>query len=547
MAKSPLYLFIPSNDSMVHSMLPIINHLEKYLFMTLPMRQENADAFLMKEGKEFVHYSPGLLHDIGPSIVILGNDWGREERQIVLEARILKIPSVCIQEGVILLNNDELLNADFIFVQGAEILKHLQRDGLIITGNPKYDDLKGLSFPSAERVMINCNFTYGIFEEVREQWVNDARNACAALNLDYFISRHPRDRGVFPTDYPIIESNAFKIKQQLENSSIVITRYSTVIYEALMAGRDIIYYNPHKENYKLLQGDNSGVFFEAKNLKELIHYLKITKMMRGQNDAARQKFLLQHCGTLDYDASVRCANALKSNIGKEYEHSINLTTNSNRTIGQNLIYRQFVRYLQQIEDLVDSLDWHKGQISNLSAEVETRGLHNKNLETWNIELETGKAWLEEQVSNWQKEAEAQGERIYELERWNTELVTGKAWFEKQVSNWQKEAEAQGERIYELERWNTELVTGKAWLEEQVSNWQKEAKTYEKQIAELNHWIKELGQAKAGLEGQLVNWQTNSENMSYDLQRLQENVLYRILTWIRVLPNPNKSKPARSKG
>ncbi len=120
MDRVPTFLFVPSNDSMVHWMLPIAERLTRSCFMVLPWRQENADVELRSRQKEFVHYEPGQLAGLEPSIVVLGNDWGREERQIILEARVLGIPSVCIQEGAMSLRADELMNAEYLFAQGPE-------------------------------------------------------------------------------------------------------------------------------------------------------------------------------------------------------------------------------------------------------------------------------------------------------------------------------------------------------------------------------------------------------------------------------------------
>ena len=169
--------------------------------------------------REFSYYQPGQLAELDPSIVVLGNDSGREERQIILEARLLGLPSVCIQEGAMTLRADELMNAECtLFAQGPEILKYVQRDKVKVTGNPKYDDLLDLPLPEIERVLINCSFAYGNDEEKRKKWVDDAVAACKATGLDFLIAQHPRDNGVFPESDPVIRSNVFIIKQLLRRA-----------------------------------------------------------------------------------------------------------------------------------------------------------------------------------------------------------------------------------------------------------------------------------------------------------------------------------------
>lgn len=352
MSKTNLCLFIPSNDSMVHWMLPIARRLNSSLFMILPQRNENADYALNINKTEYLHYKPGVLSGIRPSVIIFGNDWGREERQLILEARLLDIPSVCIQEGVILLQRDELMNADYIFAHGPEIQKYIRRDNVIITGNPKYDELKDIPFPETDKVLINCNFVYGILEDKREQWIKDVTSECQTLHLNYQISQHPRDKGKFPDDYPIIHSNAFNIKEQLLCSSILITRFSTLIYEALMAGRTVIYYNPYGENHRLMQEDYGAITI-ARNSTELQQSLHDATIIHKKTAIARQAFLVSHCGTINFDATSRCVDAINWVIKKDKHQASSIINTSQSFLSE---YQQFIRYLDQTEDIIT---WQK--------------------------------------------------------------------------------------------------------------------------------------------------------------------------------------------
>ena len=96
--------------------------------------------------------------------------------------------------------------ADYAFVLGEEMKKYLVRDNVIVTGNPKFDVLQKFEYPEKPVVMINCNFTYNIFEDIRSQWVSDVVEACNALDIPFFISQHPRDKGEFPEEWEVIKS-----------------------------------------------------------------------------------------------------------------------------------------------------------------------------------------------------------------------------------------------------------------------------------------------------------------------------------------------------
>jgi len=309
------YLFFPSNDTHVHYMLPLAEKMQNSKFIVRAKRRENSDLYLGVHKRNFTVYYPGILKTINPSIVILGNDWGPEEKQVVEEAKQLGIPTVCIQEGCLDFMDqriNRLTHSDYVFLQGPIMRKYIRRqNGLIVTGNPKYDNLYEERLPEKVKVMINVNFTYKIFEDARDQWVADAVRACNQLGLDFFISQHPRDNGVFPPEYRVIKSDAFKLRKQLEQSSILISRFSTVIYEALMMGRETVYYNPHGEPFRIFAEDDTGGIWRANNHSELVSSISSAIRNPGKNKANRDKFLEQHCGTLNHDAADRCVENLR--------------------------------------------------------------------------------------------------------------------------------------------------------------------------------------------------------------------------------------------
>lgn len=318
------YLFIPSNDSHVHWMQPIANLLEKTGFMALSATYENADYYLKQLNLPHTIYQYGILNRIKPSIIILGNDWGPAEKQIIAEARQAGIVSVCIQEGVLDFrdpNIPRMMGADYAFLQGPRMLEYLQRKNSIVTGNPKYDVLSEQPLPEHVKVMINCNFTYGIYEDIRDEWVQNVVQACRNLGLDFFISQHPRDQGVFPADYPVIKSDAFKIKAQMGQSSILVSRFSTVIYEMAMMGRESIYFNPHGESFGIFSDDDTGGIVIVNQKDSLINGLKTALKRLGKNEKRRREFLRQHCGELDGGAARRCAEALRQ-IAAQCKQSI---------------------------------------------------------------------------------------------------------------------------------------------------------------------------------------------------------------------------------
>ena len=304
--------FIPSNDTHVQWMAPIASQIDGFQFMIIPEIKEDADSALQNLGYNYLQYSPGLFAAFRSSLVILGNDWGRKEREIIRECRILGITSICIQEGPLHFRESgyHLQNADIAFLQGKVMEKYIGSQNAIITGNPKYDQCNKSPLPKKPCVMINCNFTYGIYEEYRDEWLEDIIRACEALDVDYFISQHPRDTGNLPQDYKIIKSNAFLVEDQIKRSTILISRFSTLMYEALLMGRGVVYYDPMHEAFSLIKENNNGAILYADDFEALTNALK-QSLVKPIDDDLLNEFLDLHCNGVNNHATDNCVREIK--------------------------------------------------------------------------------------------------------------------------------------------------------------------------------------------------------------------------------------------
>ena len=316
------WLFAPSMENHYHWMKPLAKITDNPIYTFFPNKKEHADEFMIKDGVSPYAYRLGILSELKPSLVILGNDWGTEERALAEEAKATGIASVCIQEGCLDLDDgkaNRLRNAEYILLQGVVNTRYLAKhNNVYITGNPRFDDLHPVPLPEKPLALINVNFTYGIFEEAREAWVRDAINECRSLGLEFFLSIHPRDKSEYPPDIPIIKSNAYTMKEQLSKASLVISRFSTIIFEAAALGRPTIYYNPHKEPFPIFEDDNTGAILKAKNPQELNTGLKKLIENPGIPEYTRDCFLLNHINTINHDATQKCLEALKD-IEKNHE------------------------------------------------------------------------------------------------------------------------------------------------------------------------------------------------------------------------------------
>jgi hypothetical protein len=304
--------FFVSNDTIARMMVSVVKNFSAPSFFVLPnTKNEGALDVIRSENLPFEINRPGLLASKYPSVVVLGNDWGWEEKQLVKSAAQLKIPSVCIQEGCLdwQEKSKRMQWATFSLVQGPITIKYLPRNVYFITGNPRFDSLAQTPLPVSQVVMINSNFTYGIFEEQRDRWLADVTSACCQVGFDFFISQHPRD-GQKIDHYPVKQSNVGIVHSHISDCSILVSRFSTVVYEAALMGRHVIYYNPHGETMQLFNDDDTAGIYKAYCLDELLLIFEKIKNEAELNKVARKNFNLLHCGNQDGNASKRCANSI---------------------------------------------------------------------------------------------------------------------------------------------------------------------------------------------------------------------------------------------
>ena len=227
--------------------------------------------------------------------MILLNDWSKEAKRVIASCRILKIPTICIQESIIDFGDSfsRMMHADFAFIQGVQTQKELKRKLYFITGNPRYETIKKVNIEKNIIVAINCNFTYNIYEEIRENWLDDITFALDKNEIAYTISQHPRDNGNLEKYKSVNKSSSSSVHELLNTSKFLITRFSSLIHEALIMGIPIIYYNPHGEQMKYDFDFNEDFLILAKNEAQLNE--AIVKLSKGVNFKNVNSYLIKHC------------------------------------------------------------------------------------------------------------------------------------------------------------------------------------------------------------------------------------------------------------
>lgn len=306
-------VLLPSAAYHLDEILPLARELQAHDMNTHILvsskRWNNVRVGLRKAGDIPVStYNPETFvgHDevvARSSAVVTMNDWG-EDRQFLELAMENGVPGFAKVEGVQDFKDDDIgrdrrayQTAEYILAQGRNDLENT-RPAAFVVGSTRLERI--WMQPAVEvdspRAVINLNFTYGVLSEVREAWLETATEACRSEGIPYVVSLHPAERGSIAERHPIAEE---PIRHELTRSTVLISRFSTVPFEAMARGVPFIYHNPHGERVPTFAEPN-GAFPIARSVDELRSALRQVAGWRGNyRDRAGAFFAAQ----IDIDPS----------------------------------------------------------------------------------------------------------------------------------------------------------------------------------------------------------------------------------------------------
>jgi hypothetical protein len=296
----------PQSDTLAASIHKIHQKLDPASTRIMIPRQdkEGAGTYLSSRGIPHGVYSFSELKKWKPDLFVLLNDWTKEAQRIMAHCHWLGIPVICIQESVIDFGDSyrRMEHADYVFIQGSSTYSELKRELLFITGNPRYEG-RASSMPGKPDgpVLINCNFTYDVHEKERYSWLDQVTGRLDKLGMGYQITQHPRDRSDLSRYRNSIRTRTGSVHEMIRESSLLITRFSSLIHEALIMGVPVIYYNPHRESmhYDFEPNDSFLQLAHAENELEE----KLLGFQQKDHRANLENYLARHCLPLSTDPS----------------------------------------------------------------------------------------------------------------------------------------------------------------------------------------------------------------------------------------------------
>lgn len=263
---------------------------------------------------------------------LVGADWGFF-RPLVFTLRRHKIPVIGFYEGI---NDDYLLeppppparkflpyrNTEYLLLPGEYYKNIYARQKTTVVGLPAIRAFmdEETRFPERPVAVINVNFSYGVLEGARRVYLDSAVEACQRLGVDFVISQHPADKGDL-SPWAVSKNSLY---EEVRRGSLLISRFSTCILEALALGKPVIYHNPHNEKFPKFQEEPLGAFQVSNSTDELVRAIEKTLAeIEAQADirAQAKSYLQRHANVfLEHPPEHYAALSIKNIIERDEEN-----------------------------------------------------------------------------------------------------------------------------------------------------------------------------------------------------------------------------------
>lgn len=156
----------------------------------------------------------------------------------------------------------------------------------LTVGVPRFEELckSEAIFPEEDLILISSNFGWH-HQPKGDKWVKQVVQACKELNIDFILNTHPADNNI----YEVVKSENSLI-DDIKSSSLVITRESSVIFEALCLGKPIVFHNiyDYQGNFLL---EPLGAYSISSNIKDLKNAIKNEIKRKSQIKKIGRNFL----------------------------------------------------------------------------------------------------------------------------------------------------------------------------------------------------------------------------------------------------------------
>lgn len=308
----PVVLLAPNASYHVAEMGPIADQLRELghrpMFYVIPSRRDWVFGELGFYDVPVFSGAADELADASVSAFITTNDWGDNRSEVEL-LKAVGIPTFGKVEGVQDFEDTDVhwerrpyQRVDYVLAQGINDVVAVGKERSKIVGNVRLERIwqESMTRPVAPLAVVNLNFTYHVLEEHRALWIESVIEAMQQSQMPFVISLHHAE---IDRDYPNISDDP--MRHLLTKASILISRFSTVPFEAMARGVPFVYHNPHAEKVSTFQHPN-GAFPITKTVGELVEAVQAAQSVVNYR-AIASDFFQNQIDISDVPADLRAA------------------------------------------------------------------------------------------------------------------------------------------------------------------------------------------------------------------------------------------------
>jgi hypothetical protein len=258
----------------------------------------------------------------GLSLLLVLNDWGVNTKPLVERAAETGTLTIAKVEGAqdfddldVGRSRDAYRTSQVIFGQGLNDDEALTGCDVRIVGSSRLEGIwnQPARRPPPAKAVINLNFTYGVLEEERDLWLSTAVEGCRSAGVPFVLSVHPAEKSDLGGEYPVADQ---PVRHLLTQSSVLISRFSTVPFEAMARGVPFVYHNPHKEKVGAF-ADPGGAFEISHDSRSLAVALAEASKWNSDYRNRAEAFLRRQVDIHpDRPSAVRAADVIDSLIAR---------------------------------------------------------------------------------------------------------------------------------------------------------------------------------------------------------------------------------------
>ena len=295
-------------------------------------RDEGMTAKAAELGIPVIPFSIEAIAKAQPRMLLTFNDWEPVTRAVFHAASAANVQTAAIVEGIqdyqdsdTSRSREPYRNSDLVFVPGQFDAKFFtnERQTIKVSGVPRIAKLASMEAspprPSGPpRVLINSNFSYGVLEAKRDEWLTAAVDAVLRKGMLPIVSRHPADRGTLFQQYETHES----FYDVLETCDLTIQRFASGILEALARRKPVVYFNPHGEKVDKFQNP-MGAYWVCNDVSSLDNVLSRNPSEWWLGDDEARLFLDVHCAISEPNMAEVIADGLAERLSETSRSAIN--------------------------------------------------------------------------------------------------------------------------------------------------------------------------------------------------------------------------------